>query len=187
MSNKLSKYNDKELVEMLKGSSVESEQAFTEIYERFAAKIYAYCIKVVQNKEEAEDIFQETFTRFYQSVYPEHENLHIQRFLITIARNLCLNHKRNRKSTVPVEDVEFLLPVNQSYERKEMAELVKLSMDLLEEIYREPLILRVYNGFQYDEIAEILGVTEGNARIRVYRAKDKLKKILEPYVNDMNK
>ena len=65
--------------------------------------------------------------------------------------------------------------------------MVTLALDVLDDNYKEPLVLRMYNGLSYEEIGEICNLTKGNARIRVYRAKEKLKEILDPYLNDLSR
>ncbi len=185
MHKKFSTYSDKELAELLKSDRIKSEKAFTEIYDRYSQKIFAYCLRVLGNKELAEDIFQETFLRFFQHIDPTHEKLNIQRFLIRIARNLCLNYKRNSKINIPIEEIDNLIEQDRNTDEKEYQDLIKYAIELLELEYKEPLVLRVYNEISYDEIAEILNITPGNARIRVHRAKEKLKDILSPYIKDL--
>lgn len=187
MGSPYSTYDDRELIRRLRGSKSESEAAFTEIYDRYSSKIYAYCLRILGNKDNAEDIFQDTFYNFYKHVNQEHENLNIQRYLIKIARNLSLNFKRNHKATIPIEDLEFILESPANNDEAELQDLIKYAIELLEPEYREPLILRVYNGLQYDEIGEVCNISGGNARIRVFRAKDKLKMILNPYLQDLCK
>jgi RNA polymerase sigma-70 factor (ECF subfamily) len=74
-----------------------------------------------------------------------------------------------------------------NHEDGELLDLIKLGLELLDMDYKEPLILRVYNEMGYDEIAEIMEISEANARIRVHRAKEKLKDILSPYIRDLQK
>ncbi len=181
---KYSNFDDNELVKSLEKSRKEAEGAFTEIYDRYSKKIFSYIIKIVNNRDHAEDIFQETFIRFFQNVRSNYRGGSIIGFLITISRNLCLNYKRDRKSNIPIEDFEFLIKEKVLQEDRELEELVKMSLELLDMEYREPLVLRIYDGLRYDEIAEICGTTVGNARLRVYRAKEKLKDILMPYLKD---
>lgn len=185
MKKKISTYTINELVDLLKGNRKESEAAFTEIYNRFSSRVYAYCIKILADKEQAEDIFQEVFYRFYQNARKNFSHGNVIGYLITIARNLCLNAKRDQKSTLPIEDFEYLIQEYQSYEETELLELIKISVDLLENEYKEPLILKVYNDLNYKDIGRICGITESNARSRVCRAKKNLRKTLAPYLREL--
>ncbi|MDQ1266636.1 MAG: polymerase sigma factor, partial [Bacteroidota bacterium] len=58
MKKNYSAYNDSELVKLLYGSKAESETAFNELYHRYSAIVHAYCMKVLNDFETAEDIFQ---------------------------------------------------------------------------------------------------------------------------------
>ncbi len=181
----ISIHSDAELVARIADSKKEPERAFAEIYDRYSKKVYAYIIKIVNNKEQAEDIFQETFVRFYQNIQYNYKGGSVIGFIITIARNLCLNYKRDKKINVPFEEaiVNFSsMPADDS--DNEHKELVTAALELLDVEYREPLVLRVYEGMRYEEIAEITGTTVGNARLKVHRAKDKLRAILTPYLNE---
>ena len=185
MKNKYSTYTDRELIDLLKGPKTNSDMAFTEIYDRYSNNVYAYCRRVLNNREQAEDIFQETFYQFYNHVNDKHPDGSIRGYLITIARNLCLNYKRDTKQTVQIDELEYLFKTYQDYEEKELISIVKMAMEHLDLKYREPLILRVYNGFGYSEIAEICEISTVNARALVFRAKLKMKEILKSYLVDL--
>lgn len=179
---------------MLKSNSSDSELAFKEIYNRYAPNVHAYCLRVFNNSEQAEDVFQETFIRFYQSVTKKQEEqyqietktFNIPGFLITIARNYCLNIKRKENREVLVENYDIFEDEHFAYERTELLELIKSSLDLLDFDYREAFILREYNGLSYEEIAETTNTSISNAKARVFRAKNKIKDILKPYLEDLN-
>lgn len=164
----------------------EVEGAFKEIYNRHSGKVHAYILKIIGDEDTTEDLFQDTFIRFYNRAKSgKHSN--VIGFLITIARNLCLNHKRNKKQTVQIDEFEYLAYDTQNYDNKELLDLIERSMDLLEDDYREAFVLREYTGLNYDEISEIMNITTINARSKVFRAKKKIKEILKPYLNDISK
>ncbi len=177
---------DNELVNLLKSSKKDSEMAFKVLYKRYAPIVNAYCMRVLNNKSDAEDIFQETFTRFYENVRPDHSSNNIIGFLIRIARNLCLNHKRNKREYISIEDYELNNQPNQDYEKKELLELITMALNLIDFEYREAFVLREYNDLSYSEIADICNISEINAKSRVFRAKQKIKNILMPYLKDIS-
>jgi RNA polymerase sigma-70 factor (ECF subfamily) len=183
MSKKYTAYSDKELVELLE--TKEKEAAFKELYHRYSAQVHAYCLRVLNNQELAEDIFQETFIRFFKKININRGKTNVPGFLITIARNLCLNYKRDVRPTVSMEGMDFPLNQDMSYEKKELLDLINNALELIEFEYREAFILREYDGMPYKEIAEITGITIGNAKSRVFRAKKKIKEILAPYLKEL--
>jgi len=187
MSNNFSKYDDKELVVMVANKGKDAEQAFKEIYNRYASDVNAYSLKITGNVQQAEDIFQETFIRFYQKVNYIDEKTNVPGYLITIARNLCLNLKRDKKVMVPIDDYVFAMPENKTYENDELLNLINYALDLLDYEFREAFILKEYNGLKYEELAELIGISVNNAKSRVFRAKKRIREILQPYLKDLCK
>ena len=147
----LSSYSDQRLVELLNTDKTKSERAFNELYKRYSGGVHAYCLKILGDQEKAEDIFQETFLRFIKNVKADAKTTNIPGFLIKIARNLCLNEKRNKRIMVDVEDFNFFTEPNQNYEKKELLELINMALELIEFNYREVFILREYNELNYDK------------------------------------
>jgi RNA polymerase sigma-70 factor, ECF subfamily len=178
-------HSDADLYYLLKNEKNISESAFSELYARHSGRIYAYCRVVFMDVEQAEDIFQETFTRFYESAQKERTMTNVPAFLLMIARNLCLNTKRDMKKTVEFQDVHQITD-DYKPEKREMLQLIEMAMELLPDELREPFILREYDDQPYDEIAEIMGTTAVAIRIRVHRARKRIREILEPYLTEMS-
>ena len=181
---KMTSYTDEELIALLGDNKRIAEGAFQEIYNRYSSMVHAYCIRVLNDAEQAEDFFQETFIRFFQHVKVNPDATNISGFLITISRNLCLNYKRDKRTLIPIDGLEIGTEKNQNYENRELLELITYAMDLIEFDYREAFVLREYDGLPYNEIAEITGTTVTNAKSRVFRAKNKIKEILQPYLQE---
>lgn len=181
MQNPISKYSDTELTRMIAtGSHSVKSASFTELYNRYSQRIYIYCRKVFGDGTYAEDIFQETFLKFLKAAEEKNEITNTLSFLLRIARNLSLNHKRDNKQTfVAFEDYHFFLEENQ-LETKELTQAIEYAIELLADDYKEAFILQVYEGFTYNEIADLLDVPITTVRNRVVRAKSKLREILAP-------
>lgn len=167
------------------GPSTQSELAFRELYRRYAPRIYAYCFRILEKKQEAEDIFQETFIRFYQIARQQRIMVNVPGYLLRIARNLCLNHKRDTVLHESLEGLEIpYYDVEQRYENEELLNLIKYAVGLLEHEYHEAFVLREYQNLTYEEIAQIVGTTVSNAKSRVFRARQKIKEILAPNIKE---
>lgn len=182
--NNLTGYTDEELVALLNEDKSKAEKAFQELYNRYSSMVHAYCMRVLNDQELAEDFFQETFIKFFQHVKSNHQSSNVPGFLITIARNLLLNYKRDKRTLVSLDGIDVRTEKNQNYENRELLELITYAMDLLDFEYREAFVLREYDGLPYNEIAEITGTTLTNAKSRVFRAKQKIKEILQPYLQE---
>lgn len=181
MESRYARHTDEELFSLLSGGK---KEAFVELYTRYRGRIYAYALRMVGDKDRANDIFQETFVRVYQQCLDSRRNvLNVSAYLFTTARNLCLNAIRDQKPTTAVEDFHQVV-YQPSHENIELAELVKTALELLPIHHREAFVLREYDGLSYQEIAEITGQTLASVKIHIYRAKEKLRKILSPYLEE---
>jgi RNA polymerase sigma-70 factor (ECF subfamily) len=158
-----------------------AEAAFQVLYYRHSPRIHAYCRCVFGDNELTNDVFQDTFMKFFEAGLQGREVANVPAYLLMIARNLCLNAKRNMKPTVSLDDVQ-LPSIDPSHEQHEMLQLIMMAMDLLDEDAREAFFLREFNDMSYAEIGALLGIREGNARVRVMRARSKVREILAPYM-----
>ncbi len=177
--------DDGGLYTCLTAGGSEAELAFAELYSRYSHRIYGYCMTMLGHAEEANDVFQDTFVKFYNSAVKGQTVANVPGYLFRIARNLCLNHKRDSKVTIEFDEIQFL-SFDDSYEKKELLKLLQTSIDLLEDEYREALILREIYGMNYAEMAEITEDSIPALRNRVWRAKDKLREILSPYLSELS-
>ncbi len=184
MERLLSEYSDSDLFALLR--SDQAEEAFAEIYARHSSAVYAYSLRVLSDRDMAYDVFQDTFMRFFESA-ARHQTLeNVKGYLLTICRNQCLNEKK-RRSNMPIEfdEVKFEPPKSRQAERDEMMQLISMALELVSQDMREAFVLREYQGLTYREISAILEITVDTAKVRVFRTKEKIKKILQPYIKEM--
>ncbi|GMV52354.1 MAG: RNA polymerase sigma factor [Chlorobi bacterium] len=171
---------------LAKGEGI-AQQALAELYRRYSQRIYTYCRKITGNNEVARDILQETFVKLFNKGKQAAVIENFPAYLMTIARNLCLTYK-SRISREYVQFEDFHLSVRDvPYEQKELLQLIQTALDLLPDEYREAFVLREYNGLSYNEIAEVVGVSLETVKVRIFRAKQKLRDILAPYLEDLHK
>ncbi len=188
MSAKFDNYSDLELYRMMDKEKSVAERAFGELYSRYNQRVYAYCLRVTGSHEDANDIFQEIFMKFFHSVHDKKFVDKIPSFLMTIARNLCLNYHRDKKPYTDLDSINmdiYLHSNDEGLEYKELLELISRALDCLDFQFREAFVLRVIQGFSYIEMAEITGSSEGVLKNRVFRAKEKIKEVLQPYLKDI--
>jgi RNA polymerase sigma-70 factor (ECF subfamily) len=141
---------------------------------------------------EAEDVGQETFIRFYQSLEKFRGDSSVGTYLTRIAINLSLNElKRRRRKHLLFEakssDEEFDIPdmeMPNAYDDEK--EIVQRAIKKLEPKFRSVLVLRLMDGYSTRETAEILNLPTGTVLSRLTRAQKKLKKLLAPYFGERN-
>lgn len=171
---------------MLSGGGAESRQALTTLYDRYSQRIYTYCRKITGSSTIAEDILQETYTRFYESSKHIRGAENVVGYLFAIARNQCLNYKSKRREELIMPEEIELISHDRPYEQQELLDILARALDLLPDDYREIFVLREYNGMSYNEIAETVGISLDIVKIRIFRAKKKLREILAPYLVDLD-
>lgn len=171
---------EQELVERIHNGDAE---AFRILFERYRTVVYRFCQLMVNVQEAAEDIYQETFVVFYEACCKGEQFRSIKGYLMTVARNRCLNLLRDRQRNVLLEENSDL-----QYEyNPELAEIKQYLQDALLQIpehYREAFLLFEVEGYSYNEIAEYSGVDRGIVKNRIYRAKQSLRKILGSVLSD---
>lgn len=186
MERLLSEYTDTELYELL--GTADGNVAFEELYARYSSLVYAYCVRVMGDRDKAADVFQDTFIRFFQSAQRHQSMENVKGYLLTISRNLCLNEKK-RASANNLEFDELLYNPGESreHERNEMMDLIARALELLPQEMREAFVLREYQGLSYKEMTVILDIKLETAKVRVFRARQRIKEILQPYLDDMQR
>lgn len=161
-------------------------KAFEDLYDRLAPHVYRYCRRVLGNETLTQDVFQETFLRLYSSMDPGRRMTNVRGYVIRIARNLCLSARSSKHYGLsPLPDELPSLTTRDEYERKELLEVFRSVVECLPMPYREPLVLREYDGLSYQEIAEILDISVATVKIRLYRAKQSIRKQMSPALGEM--
>jgi RNA polymerase sigma-70 factor, ECF subfamily len=141
-------------------------------------KLFGYLMRLLGNYQLASDIMQESFARYLEHYGTQPQNVSL---LFTIARNLVWNNTRkktnNKELENDIEDVtinpEEQLLVRESYRK------VLSAMQKLKKSQRDLLALTVSSGLSYREIANILGISETNVKVKVHRARILLKELLQ--------
>jgi RNA polymerase sigma-70 factor (ECF subfamily) len=172
---------DTVLYGLLRDKKPVADSAFRELYARHSHRIYAYCRSVFGDDDQAKDIFQEAFTRLFESAQTGKTVQNVPAYLLIITRNLCLTTKRRNAATVSFEEYQFPQH-DRPHEKTELLELVTMAMQLLPDDQRESLFLRDFEDMPYDQIADIMNTNAVNTRVRVLRARRKIREILQPYL-----
>lgn len=186
MERQLSEYSDTELFALLR--TERRELAFGELYSRLSPNVFAYCMRVLGSRDRAYDVYQDTFMRFYQSAERIEYLENVRAYALTICRNLCLNEKKRAQTQVVEFDEALYNPgISREADRSEMMKLIAMAMELLPHDQKEVFVLREYDGLSYNEISAMLNIKLETAKVRVFRARQRIKEILEPYLNEFSK
>ena len=151
--------------------------AFADLYARHKQGVYLYCTRFLGDRPAAEDIFQDVFINLLEKIRSGTDIANIQAYLMRSVRNRCLNSIRDRKYPADVDDMQDMLPGEKTEHAGEYDDLAK-ALQLLPADNREALLLCEYEGYSYDEIAELTSVPLSTVRKRIFRARRKLREWL---------
>jgi RNA polymerase sigma-70 factor, ECF subfamily len=136
-------------------------------------RVYNFALKMLADRNEADDVTQELFIKLYQRGDSE-KVADIKSWLFIAARNLCLNKLRTRRRELPFECAENLESPGSSLDSSQ-TRLLELAMQKIDPDQRESLILKEYEKLSYREIGEIMGLTIPAVRSLLFRARCNLR------------
>jgi len=166
-----------DLTDLVRAFKDGDRDAFRTLYDFFQTPIYRFCRHMIADEAMAKDAFQETFIRMYEHRM-ELRGENVRSWLFTIARRVCLNQLRTRRSAHIEFDETFHAnpePVERDVVLKER---IDKALEQLPMTLREALVLREYEGHSYQEIAALVGIDLSLAKVRVYRARLLMRKLL---------
>ena len=160
--------------ECRKGSS----KAQFRLYDQYSKAMYNLAYRILNNREDAEDILQEAFVECFRNIDSFRFESTFGAWLKKIIVNKCLNHIKKKKIDLTL--CETLPPViyEEDEEVKYETEKIFKSIEMLPDGYRIILTLYLIEGYDHSEISQILGITESTSKSQYSRAKEKLRSIL---------
>ncbi len=166
------------------------EEIFMKCYEEQSDALFRFCYFQVSNREVATDILQDTFTKTWIYLKDGKKIDNLKAFLYQVAKNLIIDYRRKKKAVsleaITETGIEFKedddLKEKIFHEDEKGFVLDKISQ--LDEEDREILTLRYVNEMSIKEISETLGITTNNTSVKIHRAVEKMKDILEKYYKD---
>ena len=167
---------DRDLVE---GSLNGSRQDFEALIKRYSKKLYLFIFNRTGNREDTEDIIQETFLKAYKNLSGYDPKWNFSTWIYTIAQRTSISHFRHTN----VREKALIFPFSQSEspEEKIMKDDVKNIWNAtgkLGPVKQEVIRLRYGDGLTIKEIAKITGKSSVNIRVILYRAKSELIQII---------
>ena len=178
--------------ELLQAVQAGDIDAYTDLYERLEPDVRRFVRRIIQHAEVEDDIVQDVFISFYRNVrtvQPES----LRPYIFRIARNRCYDDLRRvvrtEEMSLDEEPVELYVSFTEAHRQPRPDDLthwmlleleVRDAMDRLPESQRQTLILFSEEGLSYAEIAEIMSVSVGTVKSRLFYAKKNLRGLLRP-------
>jgi len=169
---------------MIRGARPEVP-AFQEVYETLYPTIYRIAFRICGNQGAAEDLCQEAFIKLFERDQSLPDLEQTKYWLIRVVRNIALNYeKRKARERKAYERLEQINPrYAESGEaqllRQEDAGFIQWALDRLPFSLRVVIVLKEYGGMNYREIGSLLGLSAGNVKVRVFRARKSLAGIIK--------
>ena len=183
---------------LIAGTREGDEAAFQELVNRYRNPITNFVYRMLNDYERAVDLSQETFVRIYMNADKYQANYSFSTYIYRIASNLAISELRQRKRRklmqfptffnkegeeveMEIEDSRIADP-DDSMINDERRKAIAKAIATLPEKYRTAVVLRDVEGRSYEEIGEVLGLSDGTVKSRINRARNLLKEKLSEFL-----
>ena len=158
-----------------------NRKAQFELYKLYANAMYNVALRIVNDDAEAEDVLQEAFLDAFGRIKDFRQETTFGLWLKQIVINRSINYLRKRKlELVSLDEIEVADEIETDFAETTLkVEAIKAAMNELPDGYRVVLTLYLFEGYDHEEIAHILKITENTSRSQYLRAKRKLNNLLE--------
>ncbi len=165
-----------------------NESTFRTLVIKHKEKVRNLVFITLGDAEFVDDISQDVFISVYHKLKYFRFESKFTTWLYRITVNKCRDYLRKKKVRsifVPIGDSDREYPVGPFSENIDIPNLVRSAIDKLPDKLKVPLVLRDIDGLSYKEIADQLGTEVGTVKSRIFRARESLKFILEPYQKEL--
>jgi RNA polymerase sigma-70 factor (ECF subfamily) len=157
-----------------------SQKAQFQLYKLYYKPMYSICMRIINNEADAEDVMQDAFLKAFTKIDTYKGEVSFGAWLKKIVINRSLDYLKKRK--VKFEEIKEKTTqiIDYQMETKEVnMKVIKDAIQKLPDGYRVVLSLYLIEGYDHEEISEILGISNSNSRTQFLRAKNKLREILK--------
>jgi RNA polymerase sigma-70 factor (ECF subfamily) len=168
------------------------EQAFAELLHRYRAPVFNLCLRMLKNRDDAEDLAQDVFIKVFGMLDRYDERYAFRSWLFKIASNQCIDFiRKNRVKLLSLdeplaykgEEIERQFPADgptpaERLEEKELGVVLREVTDELPPHYRSMIVLRHQEHLSYEEIAQLMELPLGTVKARIHRARAMMKEKL---------
>jgi RNA polymerase sigma factor (sigma-70 family) len=169
----------REIIELSKAGNAKAQY---QLYSLYSRAMYSLCLRMTNRKEEAEDLLQESFADVFTKLNTFRFESAFGAWVKRIVLNKCINHLRKKRPDIRFEE-ELREVVNEDevidYENIGFrVEMVRRAMAELPEGYRIIFSLYALEGYDHEEISEILGISSSTSKTQYMKAKLKIKDLI---------
>jgi RNA polymerase sigma factor (sigma-70 family) len=162
----------------VRGACAGDERAFVELIAANRTAVWAVCLRITGNPQDAEDALQDALVAAWRNIAQFRADAKFSTWLFRIAANAALAIVRRRAKIV--EDVDVPAMGGDPGDRVADAERVQTALMALPETFRVALVLRVYGDLSYEDIAAHQGIPVQTVKSRLWRARSMMQELLAP-------
>ena len=171
---------DTDLITRVRQGDVE---AFNLLVSRWEKRVFNYLLRLTGDPDDSLDLSQDVFLKAYQNIRKLDDAARFGPWLFRIAHNEAYSHFRKRRPEGGTEDASFLERTPAPGVAPELAIAVAGALGRLTPEQREAVVLKIYQGFRFEEMALILECPVSTVKSRLYTALDLMKTELAPVSN----
>lgn len=177
MEKKMNKINEKELHELFCKLKEKEENAYEQLYQKYASLVYRIAFSILKNQENAEDVMQNVFVKLANLSKEKLPSKYEASWLYSVTKNETISYLRKNKETVPIEKV------TKKRQEDELEELIERDsyekmISSLESKERQIISLKVETGLSFKEIASLLNMPMGSVQWKYYKSLHSLKLLI---------
>ena len=180
--------NDQYIIEKIINGDT---NAYSVLVDRYKDLVYTLALRMVKNREEAEEVSQDTFIKVYKSLDKFKGDSKFSTWIYKVAYNTCLDRiKKYKKEQLSIQIDEFterhlktVETVLDTIEKEEKSKAIKQCLELLPSDDAFLLTLFYFEEQSLEEIANIIGLTANNVKVKLFRIRAKLKELMERVSN----
>ncbi len=177
-------FSDQKLKELIRLNRDGNLQAMEILYKHFKSSLFSLALRYTCNFEAAEDVIQDVFVKVFTNLHTLDEDKAFVGWLYRITINTCLSylrsHKKLRQKTIPLENVQaFAADAGPSAMQKVENKILEQTIQKLAPRLKSVFLLHDVQGFKHREIAYILGCSVGTSKSQLFKARKKMRKLLE--------
>lgn len=173
--------------DLIQGCLRGERQAQQELYRLYSRAMYNVCLRMLRTEADAEDVLQHSFVDVFTKLHTFRSQSTIGSWIKRIVVNNCINHLKKQRVRFDeldervaghLEDEEYEPPDEQ---QQFQVQRIKQAMHQLPDGYRAVFSLYLLEGYDHQEIAEILGISEATSKSQFSRARQKIRALLETH------
>ncbi len=155
-------------------------EAFKELYDLTARRIYFYLYRILRDESQAEDVQMEVYTQVWKGAGSFQAKSKATTWIFGIARNLAMNELRKKRNHANIDDYAHMPDQNQpDLDAPDRKRVLKKAMDMLSIKHKEVLDFVFYQQMNYQDIADLLDISINTVKTRVFYAKEAIREAMD--------